>query len=250
MKTSFSFNRQLLQQQIITTRRSIENRKLIFSQNARETQRSIEEYNSRKLILQALKRLKNIPLLRNDTIYRYQIAKGIIHNTEIYRLIQQGHQNFTNWVKEHPLIARKQSHKLKEFESLQKAYKQQNKNAHDLQILEELAAITIKPIEIIELTNKYDPIPFPGVDVGQGISGLIKDVSDAGASILDQGMQLIENVVDQGINALIEPIKIIIIAASIIGGIILLLIAYKYSRAKDENTKVNMAVNLQLHPHI
>ena len=39
----FSFNRQLLEQQIITTRRSIENRKLILGQNARETQRSTEE---------------------------------------------------------------------------------------------------------------------------------------------------------------------------------------------------------------
>jgi len=56
----FSFNRQLLEQQIITTRRSIENRKLILTQNARQTQRSTEEQNSRKLILQALKRLKNI----------------------------------------------------------------------------------------------------------------------------------------------------------------------------------------------
>ena len=85
----FSFNRQLLEQQIITTRRSIENRKLILSQNARETQRSIEEYNSRNIILQALKTLKNIPSLRNDTIYRNQITEDIIHNTEIYRLIQQ-----------------------------------------------------------------------------------------------------------------------------------------------------------------
>jgi len=41
----FSFNRQLLEQQIITTRRSIENIKLIMSQNAQETQRSTEEYN-------------------------------------------------------------------------------------------------------------------------------------------------------------------------------------------------------------
>jgi len=48
----FSFNRQLLEQQSITTRRSIENKKVIMSQNARKTQRSIEEYNSRKLILQ------------------------------------------------------------------------------------------------------------------------------------------------------------------------------------------------------
>ena len=80
----FSFNRQLLEQQIITTRRSIDNRKLIMSQNPRETQRSIEEYSSRKLILQALKTLINIPSLINDTFYRNQIAEGIIHNIEIY----------------------------------------------------------------------------------------------------------------------------------------------------------------------
>ena len=66
----FSFNRQLLEQQIITTRRSIENRKLILSQNAQETQCSIKEYNSRKLIFQALTTSKNIPSLRNDTIQR------------------------------------------------------------------------------------------------------------------------------------------------------------------------------------
>jgi len=55
----FSFIRQFLEQQIITTRRSIENRKLIFCQNAQETQRPIDEYNSRKLIFQALKTSKN-----------------------------------------------------------------------------------------------------------------------------------------------------------------------------------------------
>jgi len=85
----FSFNRQPLEQQIITTRRFIENRKLIFCQNTQETQRSIDEYNPRKLILQALKTSKNIPSLRNDTIYRNQIVERIIHNTKIYRLIQQ-----------------------------------------------------------------------------------------------------------------------------------------------------------------
>jgi len=37
-------------------RRSIENRKLIMSQSAQETQRSIEEYITCKLILQVHKR--------------------------------------------------------------------------------------------------------------------------------------------------------------------------------------------------
>jgi len=82
-----AFNEQLLKQ-IVTTRRSIENRKLILSRNAHETQMAIKEYNSRKLILEALKKLKNIPSLRNDTVYRNQIQNGIIHNTEIYRIIK------------------------------------------------------------------------------------------------------------------------------------------------------------------
>jgi len=41
------------------------------------------------------------------------------------------------------------SHRLKEFEILQKAYKRQNEHSNDIQILEKLSAITIKPIEII-----------------------------------------------------------------------------------------------------
>ena len=68
----FSFNRQLLEQQIITTRRSIENRKLILSQNAQETQCSIKEYNSRKLILQALKRQKKYTFSEK----RYNLSKS------------------------------------------------------------------------------------------------------------------------------------------------------------------------------
>ena len=222
-----------------------------MSQNARETQRSIEEYNSRKLILQALKTLKNIPSLRNDTIYRNQITEGFIHNTEIYRWIQQGRKNFTNWVKRHPLIARNQSYRLREFETLQKAYKQQNDQSHDIKLLEKLAVITVRPIKFIEFTNNFDPIPFPGVDVGQGISGLIRDVSATGLAVLDRWSQLVENVVDKGINVLSELIEIIIITASIIRGIILLLIAYEYFLVKEgENAKVNTAIILQIHPHI
>jgi len=123
LKTLFSFNRQRLEQQIITTRRSIKNRKLILSQNVREKKSSIEEYNSRKLILQALKTLKTIPSLRNDTIYRNQITKGTIHNTEIYRLIHKDVKNFANCVKQHSVIARNQFYRLREFEILQKAHK-------------------------------------------------------------------------------------------------------------------------------
>jgi len=134
---------------------------------------------------------------------------------------------------------------------MQKAYKKQNQHKENMKILQEIAAITIKPIKILEFTNKYEPIPFPGVDMGLGISGLIKDVSDAGAKIINQGSQLVENVIDKGVSVISEPIKIVIIAASIIGGIIVLLIAYKYFYIeKQETANINMATNIQLHPHI
>jgi len=42
---------------------------LALSINARDTQREIEEYNVRKLILNTLKNLKSIPDVWNDTIY-------------------------------------------------------------------------------------------------------------------------------------------------------------------------------------
>jgi len=51
----FAVNKQLLEQQIANTRMVIENRKLALSINARDTQREIEEYNLRKLILNTLK---------------------------------------------------------------------------------------------------------------------------------------------------------------------------------------------------
>jgi len=245
-----AFNRQLLEQQIITTRRSIEKRKLILSQNAHATQLAIKEYNARKLILQALKKLKNIPSLRNDTIYRNQITEGIIYNTEIYRLTEQNHHNFTKWVKEHSLTIRNQSQRLEQFDKLRKVLKDKNRHREDMKILQELAAITIKPIETLEFTNKFEPIPFPGVDVGLGISGLIIDVSDAGVQIIDTGSRLVENVIDKGVSVISEPIKIIIIAASILGEIIVLLIACKYLyKEKQEKANINMAMNINFHPH-
>jgi len=54
-KFVLSFNRRLLKQQIITTRRSIKNRKIILSRNTQATQLAIKKYNSRKLILQVQK---------------------------------------------------------------------------------------------------------------------------------------------------------------------------------------------------
>jgi len=109
----------------------------------------------------------------------------------------------------------------------------------------------VKPIEILKFTNKYEPIQFPGADMGLGISGVIKTVSHTGMQILEKGSTLVRDVVSQGLNVVSGPTKIIIITASIVGGIILLLIAYKYLyKRKPENIEINLVTHTQTHPHI
>ena len=96
----------------------------------------------------------------------------------------------------------------------------------------------MKPIEIIEFTNEYEPIRFPGADMGQGTSSVIKTASDTGIRILETGTTLVKDVVSQGLNVISGPIKIIIITASIVGRTILLLIAYKYIHIKANQKKL------------
>ena len=148
-----AFNEQLLKQQIVTTRRSIENRKLILSRNAHQTQIALKEYNARKLILQTLKKLKNIPALKNDTIYRNQIQNGIIQNTEIYKIIKQGQHNLTLWQQKHPLIVRNQSIRLEQFNRMKEVLQNKDNYDQNIRVLQEIATITVKPIEIIKFTN-------------------------------------------------------------------------------------------------
>ena len=97
----FAINQQLLERQIANSRMIIENRRLALSINARDTQREIEEYDVRKLILNTLKSLKSFPDIRNDTIYSNRIYRGILINTEVYRITNQSHANVSNWDKQH-----------------------------------------------------------------------------------------------------------------------------------------------------
>jgi len=70
------------------------------------------------LILQTLKTLKNIPALKNDTIYRNQIQNGIIQNTAIYKIIKNNEKNLALWKQKHPLIIRNQSVRVKQFDDM------------------------------------------------------------------------------------------------------------------------------------
>jgi len=58
-------------------------------------------------------------------------------------------------------------------------------------------------------------------------------------------------VVDKGLNAISEPIKIVFITASVIGGIILLLITCKcLHKEQNEPANINLVTTVHFHPHI
>ena len=75
--------------------------------------------------------------------------------------------------------------------------KKEDRYDQNIKILQELATITVKPIEIIEFTNEYEPILFPGADMGQGISNVIKTASDTGIRVLETGTTLVKDVVSR-----------------------------------------------------
>jgi len=217
----FAVDQQLLEQQISNSRMIIENRRLALSINAGDTQREIEENNVRKLILNTLKTLKTIPDLRNDTVHSNRIHRGILINTEAYRIINQSQDNVSNWEKEHPI---KQMNAKQQRKNLEEIFERHNQNfdlTQDREDLKELAELTKIPVEVYNFTYHFDPITVPELgieDLNEGIGNVIKFGSD----LVDKRADLVTIVVDKGICLVSEPIKIVIIAASIVGGIILL----------------------------
>ena len=90
----------------------------------------------------------------------------------------------------------------------------------DREDLKEIAEMTMKPVEAYNFTYHFDPITVPELgieDLNEGIGNVIKIGSDR----IDKGADLITNIVAKGVGVVSEPIKIVIIAASIVGGIIL-----------------------------
>ena len=146
------------------------------------------------------------------------------------------------------MIKTNQSNRLQQFDTMQQVLEKENTFSQDIQILKGITNITTKPIRHIDFTNKYEPIPFPGVDVGVGISGVINTL-EAGNKILDTGSNLVKDVVQTGANLISQPLKIIIIASCILGGLIILLISYKFVNKTKINTghinfiKMNLATS-------
>ena len=101
-----------------------------------------------------------------------------------------------------------------------KRHKQKFDLTQELEDLQDIVEMTIKPVEIYNFTY-FVPITVPELgieDFNEGIGNVIQLGSDQ----VDKRVDLVTNVVDKEIGLVSEPIKILIVAASIVGGIILL----------------------------
>jgi len=181
----FAVDKQLLEQQISNTRMVIENRKLALSINARDTQREIEEYNLRKPTLNTLKSLKSIPDLRKDTIYSNRIRRGILINTEIYRIINQSQTNISNWEKQHPIKQVNAEQQRKNLEQSFKRHKQNFDLTHDLKDLQEIVEMTIKPVEVYNFTYHFVLITVPELGI-EDFNEKIGNVFQLGSDLVDK----------------------------------------------------------------
>jgi len=141
-------------------------------------------------------------------------------NTEVYRIINQSQANVSIWDKQHPIKQINAEQQRKNLEESFERHKQNFDLTQDLKDLREIVEMTIKPLEVYNFTYHFVPktVPELGIeDLNEGISNVIQFGSD----IVDKAADLMTNVVDKGVGLISEPIKIIIIAASIVGGIIL-----------------------------
>jgi len=107
---------------------------------------------------------------------------------------------------------------------LEESFKRHRHNfdlTQDLEDLQDIVEMTTKPVEVYNFTHHFVPITVPELgieDFNEGIGNVIQLGSDQ----VDKRVDLVTNVVDKEIGLVSEPIKILIVAASIVGGIILL----------------------------
>ena len=142
-------------------------------------------------------------------------------NTEIYRIINQSQINISNWEKQHPIKQVNGEQQRKTLEESLKRHKQNFDLTQDLEDLQDIVEMTTKHVEVYNFTCHFVPITVPELgieDFDEGIGNVIQ----FGSGFVDKGADLITNVVVKGVGLVSEPIKIIIIAASIVGDIIVL----------------------------
>jgi len=252
-----ALNKQLIEAMVRNSRGIMENRQLALHAGEATAQAAIMNYHLHRRMIALLEHLEPIPGLKNNTIYKNRIKKGLIATTSLYWF----GKNLTEWLKyknETQDIIRVEENIREEQQLLVEEQKLNNTvvatiaNEWEIQKIENATLQTLEPWEF---TIKWDPITIEFVDANWtgGAEKVLRSVLDFGGKVVDDVSGVVNNVVDKGADVIEHtedtvsgffsgPIKMIIIIVGTIIGIILVLLfgscALRYYKTgKTPNTK-------------
>lgn len=244
-----TIDRQLIENQIATSRAVLENRQLALAAGKASAQTAIINYHLHKRIIALSEHMEPINTLRNDTVYRNTIRKGLIECEELYWY----GKNFSNY-----LAARNETQAIREvkqkvtelpwlLEEVDEAsLRAEATLAGELEV-ESIESATLQPFEEINFTIHWDPVTIEFIDANWtgGAGKILSSVLNFGGKVVDDEAGVVNNVVDKGVDVIehtkdkvsgffSKPIQMIIIIVGSIIGIIMVLVfgscAWRYAK--------------------
>ena len=246
--------KQLITAQEKTARNVMIYRKLVLATGQREAQKSILDLEFRQSIIKGLKDLREIPSLRNGTVYQQHLEEGIIASRELYRFELNKAATFQA---EFPALNSTYGTTLLRARSLlQQLHNLTNQTMASQKPIDLFPSFTLANIERINFTLHWKPINHSSIltnynnvletaihcvlDFGESI---VKGAADLGKTIIHEGADLVSAGFNQVTGILTGPLKsvgfaVLYVAIGIVG-LVMLLKCLPYMR------KVRMYTNKQ-----
>jgi len=265
-RTQLSIDRQLIEGQIELARVTIENRQLALAAGKASAQAAIINYHLHKRVMQLMAHLEPLKGLKNNTVYRNTLHKGLIECEELYWYGKNlshfdARYEDTEALDEVELLV---SNAPILRQELQEAEMRAQQTLPFILEVERIENATLPPFALINFTFHWDPVTldFNNLSWGNGAREILGDVLGFGGKIVDDVAGVVNNVVDKGADVVEHtedtvsgffsgPIKMIIIIVGTIIGIILVLLFgscalryYKTGKTPDTKKALQLATKV------
>jgi len=265
-REQLAIDRQLIEGQINLARATIENRRLALAAGKASAQAAIINHHLHRRIIQLMAHLETIKELKNNTIYRNTLHKGLIECQELYwygKNLSHFHARYedTEALEEVETIVSNAPILRQELQEAE--IRAQQTLPFQLDV-EEIVNATLPSFESINFTFHWDPVTldFNNLSWGNGVRQVLGQVLGFGGKVVDDVAGVFNNVVDKGADVIEHtedtvsgffsgPIKMIIIIVGTIIGIILVLVFgscamryYKTGKTPDANKALKLATTI------
>jgi len=265
-REQIAIDEQLIEAQIALARATIENRRLALAAGKAGAQAAIINYHLHKRIMQLMAHLEPIKELKNNTVYRNTLHRGLIEARELYWYGKNlshfdARYEDTEALEEVEQIV--SNAPMLRQELLEAEIRAQQTLAFEVEV-ENIKNATLPPFEIINFTFHWDPVTldFNNLSWGNGAREILGQVLGFGGKVVDDVAGVFNNVVDKGADVIEHtedtvsgffsgPIKMIIIIVGTIIGIILVLVFgscamryYKTGKTPNTNEALKLATTI------